>query len=254
MAVTSMLRSALTYPVRYDCHINVEICASVKAIKYIHKYIYKGHDRATLEMGGDIDEILEHINSRYIGPPEGCWHIFEFPLHEEKPSVYRLPVHEEDQQMVYFDDDDDAEELMGRNSIKKTHLTEWFTANRNLEGAKVVSYQDFPQAFTWNKKTKKWNIRRQCDVIGRMYFVHPSAGEHFYLRMLLTTVKGPESWEHLRTFNGEVHPNYKEACLARGLLEDDGEWNQCLQEAGNMQSGHQLHSLFAIMLIWCKPL
>jgi hypothetical protein len=23
-----------------DCHINVEICASVKAIKYIHKYIY----------------------------------------------------------------------------------------------------------------------------------------------------------------------------------------------------------------------
>ena len=28
----------------FDCHINVEICASVKAVKYIHKYIYKGHD------------------------------------------------------------------------------------------------------------------------------------------------------------------------------------------------------------------
>jgi hypothetical protein len=26
---------------RCDCHINVEVCASVKAIKYIHKYIYK---------------------------------------------------------------------------------------------------------------------------------------------------------------------------------------------------------------------
>src|SRR6266436_6415312 len=98
----------------YDCHINVEICTSVKAIKYIHKYIYKGHDRATLEMEGDINEILEHINFHYIGPPEGCWHIFEFPLHEEKPSVYHLPVHEEDQQMVYFDDDDE-EELMGHD-------------------------------------------------------------------------------------------------------------------------------------------
>jgi len=27
---------------KYNCHINVEVCASVKAIKYIHKYIYKG--------------------------------------------------------------------------------------------------------------------------------------------------------------------------------------------------------------------
>ena len=119
MTFTSMLRSALTYPVWYDCHINVEICASVKAIKCIHKYIYnlyKGHDHATSEMGEDIDEILEHINSCYIGPLEGWWHSFEFPLHEKKPSFYRLPVHEEDQQMVHFDDD--PEELMGHNSIK----------------------------------------------------------------------------------------------------------------------------------------
>jgi hypothetical protein len=27
---------------KYNCHINVKICASVKAVKYIHKYIYKG--------------------------------------------------------------------------------------------------------------------------------------------------------------------------------------------------------------------
>ena len=27
-----------------DCHINVEVCASVKAVKYIHKYIYKGEN------------------------------------------------------------------------------------------------------------------------------------------------------------------------------------------------------------------
>lgn len=29
---------------KYDCHFNIEICASVCAIKYIHKYIYKDHD------------------------------------------------------------------------------------------------------------------------------------------------------------------------------------------------------------------
>ena len=33
---------------KYEAHINVEVCATVKAVKYIHKYIYKGIDRATV--------------------------------------------------------------------------------------------------------------------------------------------------------------------------------------------------------------
>ena len=33
---------------KYYAYINVEICVFVKAIKYIHKYIYKGSDRTTL--------------------------------------------------------------------------------------------------------------------------------------------------------------------------------------------------------------
>ena len=47
--------------------------------------------------------------------------------------------------------------------------------------------------------------------------------------------------------------NFKDACFARGLLEDDGEWKKCLEEAGNMQTGHQLHCLFAILLLSCHP-
>ena len=31
---------------KYDCHINVEICSSVAEVKYLYKYIYKGHDKA----------------------------------------------------------------------------------------------------------------------------------------------------------------------------------------------------------------
>jgi hypothetical protein len=29
---------------KYNAHINVEVCTSVKAVKYIYKYIYKGFD------------------------------------------------------------------------------------------------------------------------------------------------------------------------------------------------------------------
>jgi len=61
-------------------------------------------------------------------------------------------------------------------------------------------------------------------VIGRMYFVSPSKGEQFFLRLLLTIVEGGKNWEHLRTWNGQVFSTFKEACMARGLLEDDHEW------------------------------
>ena len=104
---------------RYNCHINIEICASIKAIKYIHKYIYKGHDCATLGVGEDIDEILEHIGSCYIGPSEVFWHIAEFPMHEEKPSVYRLSVHLQDQQTVYLVDNDDLDEFVQQMTFEK---------------------------------------------------------------------------------------------------------------------------------------
>jgi hypothetical protein len=55
------------------CHINVELTFNIRAIKYIHKYIYKGHDRTTMEFGKDIDEIKQYLDARYIGAPEAVW-------------------------------------------------------------------------------------------------------------------------------------------------------------------------------------
>jgi hypothetical protein len=56
-----------------------------------------------------------------------------------------------------------------------------------------------------------------------MYFATPSAGEKFYLCTLLTVVKGPTSFENLCTVDGHLHPTFKAACLAQGLLEHDNE-------------------------------
>lgn len=47
---------------KFDCHINIEICSTVKAVKYLYKYIYKGHDRIAIHINpdddtNDIDEI-----------------------------------------------------------------------------------------------------------------------------------------------------------------------------------------------------
>ena len=38
--------------VEFNSHINLEVCASIKSIKYVHKYIYKGPDHATLQTQG----------------------------------------------------------------------------------------------------------------------------------------------------------------------------------------------------------
>jgi hypothetical protein len=57
----------------------------------------------------------------------------------------------------------------------------------------------------------------------------------------------------MRTVNGVLHPSFKAACLALGLLEDDGEWNQCLTDASQIQIGHQLRNLFVLILEHCTP-
>ena len=170
-----------------------------------------------------------------------------------QPSVYQLSVHLQDQQTIYFGDNDDLDEVVEHDVIKKTALTEWFTANQTFPAAKQVSYLDFSHHFVWDKKNRKWKPCQQGDVIGRMYFVHPSVGEKFYLRLLLINVKGAESWEDIRRFQGILHPTFKVACLACGPLEDNGEWKKYLEEAGNMQTGHQLHALFVANLLHCHP-
>ena len=59
-------------------------------------------------------------------------------------------------------------------------------------------------------------------MIERMYFVSLSKREQF-LQLLLTIFEDGKSWEHLRTWNGQVFAIFKEVCMVRELLEDDHE-------------------------------
>ncbi len=89
------------------------MCASIISVKYLYKYIYKGSDRATIEIGTSNeveidpstnvqDEISEYLDGRYISPPEACWRIFSFRLQWRSPNVIPLAIHLQDEQMVYF--------------------------------------------------------------------------------------------------------------------------------------------------------
>lgn len=88
----------------FDAHINLEFCASVKAIKYICKYILKGGDVASYEVtDGKRDEVSTYQNGRYISSSEAAYRIFQNPIHQHSPPVQQLQVHLENGQRVHFD-------------------------------------------------------------------------------------------------------------------------------------------------------
>jgi hypothetical protein len=87
---------------KFNCHMNVEICSTIKAVKYFYKYIYKGHNRVAFNMiskhiSQDIDEIQQFQSARWITPPEAMWRIYGFTLNEMYPFVYSLQLHLENQ-------------------------------------------------------------------------------------------------------------------------------------------------------------
>jgi len=136
--------------------------------------------------------------------------------------------------------------VLARQNVEKTQLTAWFNYNSVHDDGLGLTYWQFPQHYTWNAKVRSWHPRRRAKVIGRIYFVLPSKREQFFLRLLLTIFEGGKSWEHLRTWNGQVFATFKEACIARGLLEDDHEWRICLEKAIAMQPGMACHQLLAV--------
>ena len=86
----------------------------------------------------------------------------------------------------------------------------------------------------------RWQHRKMDQSIGRIIHVHPAASELFYLRILLNIVRGATSYEHLRTMNGITYNSFQEACFVHGLLRDDREWNDVLEQASQWATGYQL--------------
>ncbi|CAI6359516.1 unnamed protein product [Macrosiphum euphorbiae] len=91
------------------------------------------------------------------------------------------------------------------------------------------------------------------DALGRLYTVHPNNLECFYLRLLLLNVRGPTSFEELRTVDGQVCATYRAACQELNLLENDAHWDISLADGSNIAQPQQIRTLFAIILTTCFP-
>ncbi|KAK4404310.1 hypothetical protein Sango_0799600 [Sesamum angolense] len=53
---------------KYDCHINVEVCSSIKSVKYLYKYVYKGPDCVVFERRS-TQKVIGQVHA--VSPNEG---------------------------------------------------------------------------------------------------------------------------------------------------------------------------------------
>ncbi|PAA80832.1 hypothetical protein BOX15_Mlig019542g1 [Macrostomum lignano] len=176
----------------FRCHLNVEICATVRAIKYVVKYVMKGSDMAAFQLQKEQassskveqnaaaagsqttvphqaakeakkgrDEIKEYLLGRFIGPTEAVNTILGFEVHSRYPAVIRLAVHMPNDQLVYFTPEM-AQAVAAQP--KPTTLTAFFDLCRQDAVAQGLLYQNVPRHFTWDRQAHQWHRARRGRV------------------------------------------------------------------------------------------
>ncbi|XP_042968040.1 uncharacterized protein LOC122301037 [Carya illinoinensis] len=166
----------------FGCHINVEICCTIKAVKYLYKYIYKGHDHVAFNLVPEesihqIDEIERFQSARWIAPPEAMWRIFGFIVNEVHPVVYSLHLHLENQHQVTFRTHENLTKVMNSDLSAKSMLTEFFATNQIDQNARKLLYREFSEFYVWSQQYKMWTVRNKQIVIGRIVTANPFEGE-----------------------------------------------------------------------------
>ncbi|GBM93943.1 hypothetical protein AVEN_273616-1 [Araneus ventricosus] len=210
---------------KFNPHVGV--CASVKSVKYLYKYVYKGHDAASVKIQKegalDHDEILSFVE-------------------------VRLVVHLPQQQPIVYQDGQEAQAIE-RAALRKTTLTPWFELNKNDPSAHNISYSDIPQYYMFDKSTTNWKKRQRGgqNVIGRLPVVSILDTERYYLRMLLLRKSGAISFDDILTVNGLRCITFQQACQEYGLLRGDQQWHDALNDTAQFQSPRQLRMLFAMI-------
>uniref|UniRef100_A0A914PD09 Ubiquitin-like protease family profile domain-containing protein n=1 Tax=Panagrolaimus davidi TaxID=227884 RepID=A0A914PD09_9BILA len=222
-------------------HINVEAINSIATVFYVFKYMFKGDDKAFVEMNEFIDnemvqalnydEIKSYEDFRYISATEAHWRLSDFWMYRLSHSVDRLAVHLENEQSLYMGEDADDEEMQ-KAKDKDSKLMAFFKVNQEREKeianvkeqienlkaeGKSINHIKVPEKILYNKigvdhvwdaKNAKWNPRKKTTKpkICRLYNVNPKRTNCFYLRRLLMAVPGPTSFKDLRTVDGVEYP------------------------------------------------
>ena len=265
---------------KYDCHMFWDICTTKFAsLRYIFSYIFKGEDRIALKLSQqkaindkiicDDNEIELYLSGRIITAEEAYWRIMQFPIVEISPPSEQLPVILPGEQQIILEGKQTEETL--RDKLEKidkntnNKLEAFFELNkqRKLSGEienDDLYYHDTPTFYTWQASSKYWKPRQRTyknaltdiDTIGRLVFVPPRQKERHCLRMLLRAIPNATSYNDLMKVNTKTHDTFQEACAAHGLLDDDTQWHNTLEEAKIFYTPKKVREMFAFILAFSE--
>jgi len=150
---------------------------------------------------------------------------------------------------VYFNDDEYIDDIIEKPTIAESMFTSWMECNKKYKVARTLTYPKIVSKFVYVKKDRCWKPKKIGNTIGRLIWVPPSTGELFYLRRMLTVVKGPLCYEHIRTVDNILYPTFREACEYLGFLADDTKYVEVIKEAKDWGSGNYLRNLFVTKIL-----
>ncbi|KAF8109176.1 hypothetical protein N665_0101s0007 [Sinapis alba] len=249
----------------FRTHINVESRNQAGFIKYLFKYINKGPDRVTIaveppdhivanELGNeeitvekmekkrnelkDFFDCRYVINTTYVSSCESAWRTFKFPIHYRSTPVDKLSFHLPGKQVITFKGKDKLKAVISRKVIEKTMFLAWFELNKIDKFARTLIYAQIPIFYIFDKRTKKFKKRKRGFCLGRINYAPWKQEAAYFLRILLNI-----------TFEGVLYPEYKDACFARGLLDDDQEYIDNIVRRSYECSASDLQEVFVILLM-----
>nr|GFD09828.1 NADH-ubiquinone oxidoreductase chain 2 [Tanacetum cinerariifolium] len=91
-----------------------------------------------------------------------------------------------------------------------------------------------------------FEVQYRTPSVERLSFHLP--GDAFYYRMLLNSAKGYRTHDEIKKVNEVVYPTYKEDYYATGLLEDNKEYIECIEDASHWATAEHLRELFVTLL------
>ena len=161
---------------KFDCHINVELCTSTWVIKYMHKYMHKGPDYIkvmtkdlyrNLQAGGfDMTDDLEMFQVfRYLSAGEAMCRIFGYDLSRSSVGCTRLTVHLEGMDWVGE---------VGSNS-SQSQLLQYFSRPEELE---PLLYLQYFSSYSLQKASAA--VKSAADEAGGG-LVSPPSGNDYYV-------------------------------------------------------------------------
>ncbi|KAK8792732.1 hypothetical protein WA158_002607 [Blastocystis sp. Blastoise] len=145
---------------KYQAHINVEVCCNIQSTKYIYKYALKGNDSVIAQLrrvndNGIVDETQAYLDCRYVSPPEASYRLNCFEITYNSVSINRLPIHLPDDPYILFREGHEVEAL--RNSLEKgTKLTKYFDLEKEVQNQRKI--------YTYYYIEKKHGIRNMNNV------------------------------------------------------------------------------------------